>query len=76
MKIAGAYRCASRGSAPTRCCTIPRFSRAACPAAKAWSASADDEYAMRMKMVLASVSGLFHGKVQISRPATRPTVSA
>ena len=29
----------------------------------------DREYAMRMKMVLASVSGLFDGKVRISDPA-------
>ena len=29
----------------------------------------DSEYAMRMKMVLASVSGLFDGKVRISDPA-------
>jgi carbon monoxide dehydrogenase subunit G len=29
---------------------------------------ADNEYAMRMKMALASVSGLFSGKVKISEP--------
>ena len=29
----------------------------------------DHEYAMRMKMVLASISGLFDGKVRISDPA-------
>ena len=28
----------------------------------------EDEYAMRMKMVLASVSGLFQGKVRTSEP--------
>jgi carbon monoxide dehydrogenase subunit G len=28
----------------------------------------DDEYAMRMKMLLGSVSGLFEGKVKISHP--------
>ena len=49
-----------------RSCRIPRFWRGACPAAIVWSRSADNEYDMKMKMVLASMSGLFEGKVKLT----------
>ena len=55
---AGARLCAPAGSR--------RFWPGACRAARASTGSADDEYAMRMKMVLASISGQFDGKVKIS----------
>ena len=38
------------------------------PGCEALDRIAEDEYAMRMKMVLASVSGLFDGKVRIAEP--------
>lgn len=38
------------------------------PGCEALDRIAENEYAMRMKMVLASVSGLFSGKVKISDP--------
>ena len=38
------------------------------PGCEALDRIAENEYAMRMKMVLASISGLFAGKVKISDP--------
>jgi len=42
---------------PTSSCRIPRCSAAACRAAKACRRQGEGEYAMRMKMVLAAISG-------------------
>ena len=66
VKVSGAYRLPMPQERAYSCCRIPRSWPAACRAARASIKIAENEYAMRMKMVLAAVSGLFEGKVRIT----------
>ena len=55
VKISGAYRrCRCRGSAPMRCCRIPAVLARCMPGCESLDKTGEDEYAMRMKMVLAA----------------------
>ena len=47
----------------------------AIPGCESLEKTGDDEYSLKMKMVLASLSGAFEGKVRLTEP-DRPTASA
>src|SRR4029077_5070115 len=66
MKVSGAYRLEmprGRAHAPLQ---DPVILARCMPGCESLDKTGEDEYAMRMKMVLAAVSGKFDGKVRIT----------
>ena len=66
MKISGAYSLAVPQERAFRLLQDPQVLARAMPGCESLELVGENEYAMRMKMVLASMSGLFQGKVRIS----------
>jgi len=66
VKIAGKYEVAAPPDRVYEMLLDPVVLARAMPGCEALDAAGADEYAMRMKMVLASMSGLFQGKVRIA----------
>ncbi len=69
MKISGAHQIALPRERAYTLLQDPQILARCMPGCERLDLIGDREYAMRMKMVLASVSGLFDGKVRISDPA-------
>lgn len=68
MKVSGAYTLNVPQERAYALLQDPAILAACMPGCEALDRIAEDEYAMRMKMVLASISGLFAGKVSIADP--------
>ena len=66
MKVAGAYSIAVPRERAYTLLQDPAILAKCMPGCEALDRVAENEYAMRMKMVLASMSGLFAGKVTIA----------
>jgi uncharacterized protein len=66
VKIAGKYEVAAPPDRVYEMLLDPVILARAMPGCEALDAAGTDEYSMRMKMVLASMSGLFQGKVRIA----------
>ena len=66
MKIAGTYRLAMPRDAAYSRLQDPVILARCMPGCERLDRIGEDEYAMRMKMVLAAVSGKFDGKVRIT----------
>ncbi len=66
MKIAGKYEVAAPPDRVYEMLLDPAVLARSMPGCEALDPAGDDEYSMRMKMVLASMSGLFQGKVRIA----------
>src|SRR2546423_231165 len=66
MKIAGAYRIPADQERAYAILQDPAVLARCLPGCEGLDKIGPDEYSMRMKMALASVSGLFDGKVRIS----------
>lgn len=72
MKIAGSYQAALPPDRAYELLQDPEILAKCMPGCERLERVADGEYAMRMKMVLASISGQFDGKVKIT-DANPPT---
>jgi len=68
MKVSGAYPLAIPQERAYALLLDPLILAKCMPGCEALDRIAENEYAMRMKMVLASISGLFSGKVAIADP--------
>lgn len=68
MKVSGAYTLNVPQERAYALMQDPAILAKCMPGCEALDRIAENEYAMRMKMVLASISGLFSGKVKISDP--------
>jgi uncharacterized protein len=68
MRIAGSYAVAAPPERAYALLQDPAVLARCMPGCEALDRTGDGEYAMRMKMVLASMSGLFQGKVRIADP--------
>ena len=66
VKISGAYALPVAQERAYRAAAGPRGAGPRMPGCESLELIGENEYAMRMKMVLASMSGLFEGKVRIS----------
>ena len=66
MKISGSYTMAASPERAFSLLQNPEVLARAMPGCESLVLVGDDEYAMKMKMVLASMSGLFDGKVRIA----------
>jgi carbon monoxide dehydrogenase subunit G len=66
MKISGAYTMAAAQERAFALLQDPQVLARAMPGCESLDRVGDNEYAMKMKMVLASMSGLFEGRVRIS----------
>src|SRR3977135_2389501 len=66
MKIAGAYLIPAAQQRAYAILQAPAVLARCLPGCEGLDRIGEDEYAMRMKMALASVSGLFEGKVKIT----------
>lgn len=66
MKIAGQYELPAPPERVYELLLDPAALARSMPGCESLEPVAEDEYAMRMKMVLASMSGLFQGKVRIA----------
>jgi carbon monoxide dehydrogenase subunit G len=66
MKVAGAYRLAMPRERAYALLQDPVILARCMPGCESLEKIGEDEYAMRMKMVLAAVSGKFDGKVRIT----------
>lgn len=66
MKISGAYTLAAAQERAFALLQDPQVLARAMPGCESLDRVGDNEYAMKMKMVLASMSGLFEGRVRIS----------
>ncbi len=66
MKIAGAHKVALPREQAYRALQDPVILARCMPGCESLEAVGDGEYAMKMKMVLAAVSGQFQGKVRIA----------
>ena len=66
MKVSGAYRLAMGRERAYTLLQDPVVLARCMPGCESLDKTGEDEYAMRMKMVLAAVSGKFDGKVRIS----------
>ena len=66
MNIAGEYRLPAALDTAYRLLQDPVLLAKCMPGCERLDSIGEDEYAMRMKMALASVSGLFDGKVKIA----------
>ena len=66
MKIAGSYQAALPQERAYELLQDPEILAKCMPGCERLERVADGEYAMRMKMVLASISGQFDGKVKIT----------
>ncbi|HML17795.1 MAG TPA: carbon monoxide dehydrogenase subunit G [Bryobacteraceae bacterium] len=68
MKISGAYTLPFSPEQAYRLMQDPEALARAIPGCETLEKTGDDEYRMKMKMVLASLSGAFEGKVRIFDP--------
>ena len=68
MKVGGAYRLALPQEKAYTTLQDPAILARCMPGCEGLEKIADGEYAMKMKMVLAAVSGRFEGKVRIADP--------
>jgi uncharacterized protein len=68
VKIAGEYLLPVAQDRAYAILQDPAMLARAIPGCEALEKIADDEYHMKMKMVLASMSGLFDGKVRVADP--------
>jgi len=66
MKIAGAHQVTASPAAAYTLLQDPTILAKCMPGCEGLDLIGDNQYAMRMKMVLASVSGLFEGKVSLA----------
>jgi carbon monoxide dehydrogenase subunit G len=66
VKISGAYRLAMPRERAYALLQDPVMLARSIPGCESLEKTGEDEYAMRMKMVLAAVSGKFDGKVRIT----------
>ena len=66
MKVSGAYRLAMPRDRAYTLLQDPVILARCMPGCESLDKTGEDEYAMRMKMVLAAVSGKFDGKVRIT----------
>ena len=66
MKVSGAYRLAMPRERAYALLQDPVILARCMPGCESLDKTGEDEYAMRMKMVLAAVSGKFDGKVRIT----------
>lgn len=66
MKIEGSYAIAAPPERVFQLLMDPLFLARAMPGCEALDPIGENEFAMRMKMVLASMNGLFQGKVRIA----------
>ena len=66
MKIAGAYTLAFQPERAYRLMQDPEVLSRAIPGCESLEKTGEDEYRMKMKMKLASLSGAFEGKVRIT----------
>ena len=72
MKVAGSYRLAMAREIAYARLQDPVILARCMPGCESLEKTGEDEYAMRMKMVMAAVSGKFDGKVRIT-DAQAPT---
>lgn len=68
MKIAGTYTLPFPPEQVYRMMQDPAVLSQAIPGSEALEKTGEDEYRMKMKMALASLSGAFEGKVRITEP--------
>jgi carbon monoxide dehydrogenase subunit G len=66
MKVSGGYRLAMPRERAYALLQDPAILARCMPGCESLEKTGDDEYAMRMKMVMAAVSGKFEGKVRIT----------
>ena len=69
MKVSGAYTLPVPQERAYALLQDPAVLARCMPGCEALDLIGENEYSMRMKMVLASISGLFSGKVRIADPA-------
>jgi carbon monoxide dehydrogenase subunit G len=68
MKVSGAYTVPAPRQRAYALLQDPAVLASCMPGCEALDKIGEDEYTMRMKMLLGSMSGLFEGKVKISDP--------